>query len=523
MDLGQPLTTYERPFAHAWGARVVLLVLSLFFVVLFALLPAIGPLLALAGLAGIGWFGFKTFVGARVKLTVFENGFRWEGKTVLEGPWSAIKSVNFNQANVLVSGVQVSHNMSLGVTLESGERFDLMTREEQGRRAILHFMDASRPFVEQKLANQQLSGGPLDFGELSLDGEALTHKGRRYPWASLNGYRLDQGHLMVDVNPDAPRMAFKVNIARISNIQSLLERLEQYLPTGDYDRFPLEDSKFSLLRTTAATHDPRYLTRGQRLMVLAAPLALVPLFIVYALISIPFALDHQKAFNQFTAEETQFDEAVAAKLEDMPQFEVPLAEACASADLKLSEEATARIGPQDPKLGFLTAKQQSFVTVIDDHRNTFPPMSLGDAMFELLGDFPSDWGRRAGYMSEKRQKEPFTAAVRVRHLGSPIRKGYGDWTQGTVTLDVSFVGRDGKVRCEGNVTGTYPKDVRTSSSEGDLWEQGVMATAILPVCQRMGPGFCEQAGQFAVLGMPAASAAVAPKAVKVAPPKKRRR
>lgn len=522
MDLGQSLTTYERRFAHAWGARVVLLVLSLFFVVIFGFLPVIGPVLALAGLGAIGYFGFKTFVGSSVKLMVFANGFRWEGKTVLEGPWSAIKNVNFNQANVLVSGVAVSHNVSLAVTLESGERFDLMTREEQGRSAIFLFMEMSRPVVEAKLANQQASGGTLDFGDLSLDGEALTHKGRRYPWATINGYMLDQGHLMVDENREAPRMAFKVNIARISNVTSLLERLDQYLPKGDYARFPLEQSKFSLLRTTAATHDPRYLTRGQRLKVLALPLAVFPLGILYALISIPFAMQHQKAFNAFTADEKKFDDAVATKLKDMPAFEVPLSEACANADLKVpSDEVTAHIGPQNPMAGYLTAKKQSYVTVIEDRQYSFPPIGLGDAMFQLMGDMPWEWGRRANYMNEKLQKEPFTAAIHVRHNGEAIRKGYGDWTRGTLTLDVSFIGRDGKVRCEGSVTSTYPKDVSISVSEGDLWEQSVMASAFLPVCSQLGAGFCEQADQFVTLGMPATSAA-ATMPTKATPKKKRR-
>ena len=129
MDRTPEPISYERRFAHAWGARVVLIVLGLFFVLLFGFLPKVGPVIALLLLGGLGWLGFKTFVGARVKLSVFANGFRWEGASTLEGPWTALQDVRFSQANVLVSGVPVSHNMSLAVQLVSGEKFDLMTQK----------------------------------------------------------------------------------------------------------------------------------------------------------------------------------------------------------------------------------------------------------------------------------------------------------------------------------------------------------------------------------------------------------
>ena len=512
MDLGPELTAYERRFAHAWGARVVLMALGSFFVLLFGFLPKVGPVLALGLLGGLGWLGFKTFVGARVKLVVLQGGFRWEGNGAqLEAPWSALQDVRFSQANVLVSGVPVSHNMSLAVQLVSGEKFELITRETMGRQAIGQFMERSRPYVEAKLAEVQRSGGPLSFGDVTIDGEALVYRGKRFPWGSLNGYRVDQGHLMVDVDRQAPRMAFKVPFHRISNLESMLERLAQHLPQGDYDQFPLDESKFSLLRTTAATHDPRYLSRGQRLMVLASPLVVIPLFIVYALISVPFASKHQEAMNEFFAEEKKLDDAVSARLEAMTPVATPLREACADAKLALlADEVTVRIGPKEPKLGFLKSEKQSFVTVIDASPRMLRPISLSDAMFELLGDPPWEWGRRAGYVAQKRVDEPFTALVRVRSLVAPVREGYSSWKPGQLTLDVGFLGRDGKLRCEGSTTVTYPKDLSSSSSEGDLWEQGVVAGALLEVCDRFGQGYCEQAQQFVTAGaLPAAPSVTA--------------
>lgn len=209
-----------------------------------------------------------TLTLGRQSFTATEQSFRLqtEAGKVVEGPWTLVDSVMAMTVSAKVNGVDVGTWQHLGVTLASGESFQARTRDKAAFAVAQVALAAAAPSITKRVLERIDSGETVGFGEVSLRRDRLVVRGRAYPVSVLAGHRTAHGFWMFDVEPTLPRLAAAVSLDRLPNHFALRAALERLRPGFEYPQSGPD--RGSLMRPSASSHDPRYLSGRARVLLL---------------------------------------------------------------------------------------------------------------------------------------------------------------------------------------------------------------------------------------------------------------
>ncbi len=207
-------------------------------------------------------------------LSVSPSGFRWgrSDGTTFAGPWSRVTSVMTFIADTRVNGIPTGTWQHLGMTFDNGASLLLRTTSREAFPVAELAVRYAMPVLLPKLRAELEAGHEVVFGSVSLSKTTLTVKKRRIPLAEVAGHKTYQGCWMVDVNPALPRLSGTVMLTKLPNYPVLMALLDQVLPGRRY----AEDGPDlgTVLRPSASSHDPRYLSGRGRLMIIGAMLGI---------------------------------------------------------------------------------------------------------------------------------------------------------------------------------------------------------------------------------------------------------
>jgi hypothetical protein len=206
--------------------------------------------------------------------TASDEGFRWQTTQgqVHEGPWTELASVMAMRVTAKVHGVNVARWQHLGLALQSGPSFRVYTRDKAAfDLAEVVLANAARPITQRVLAELD-AGKTLSFGAVTLSPQELEVKGKRWPLAQVAGHRTVHGYWMLDVGDKAaPKLAASVMLKDVPNHFALRAALDQLLPGAEYPEAGPDLG--AVMRPSASSHDPRYLSGRGRLLLLGGSVA----------------------------------------------------------------------------------------------------------------------------------------------------------------------------------------------------------------------------------------------------------
>ena len=122
--------------------------------------------------------------------TVMPDRFQWtkpDGK-VVEGPWSAIRSVRGLQASASLEGViPLGTWQHIGVEFENGESFYFHTTDKAAFAVATLLNQYAFPHIIPKLRAQLQQGGTLSFGQITLSATTIGYKSKSWPLSAFAG------------------------------------------------------------------------------------------------------------------------------------------------------------------------------------------------------------------------------------------------------------------------------------------------------------------------------------------------
>lgn len=244
--------------------------------------------------------------------TASPNGFQWIKRdgSVLEGPWSLVRSVRGLQASASIQGaIPLGTWQHIGVDFENGDGFYFHSRDQEAFAVASLINQYALPHIIPKLFAALRQGQTLTFGPISLSTSTIGYKSQTWPLSDFAGHRTYQGHWMMDIGPKhAPMMKAQIMINQLPNHLALRALLNEICPDSEYtDASP---DLGTMWRPSASSHDPRYPSGRQRLMILGGMLGVGALIGLGALVY--FGLESRQIEQRRAEQKQKIDAAMKA-------------------------------------------------------------------------------------------------------------------------------------------------------------------------------------------------------------------
>lgn len=215
-----------------------------------------------------------TFNWDNQSFTASEQGFRWQaadGK-VHEGPWDRIESVMAMAVTAKVNGIDVGTWQHFGVALEGGGSFRVQTRDKAARAVAELTIAYAAPRITARVLERLEAGATVQFGPVSVSKNHFGVRGKLWPLSELAGHRTAHGYWMVDVGPgQKPHLAAQVMLKDLPSHFALRAALARLVPDHEYpEKGP---DRGTLMRPSASSHDPRYLSGRARVLLMGGAIA----------------------------------------------------------------------------------------------------------------------------------------------------------------------------------------------------------------------------------------------------------
>lgn len=425
--------------------------------------------------------------GARVR--IFAGGFEGTSRFgEISARWEDVAYVNraHQRVDAVVFQKQYSH-VELGTA--SGARFVLDGDDGNAALGARLLAERALPHVEQRLFHQIQQGPGAAFGpdaRLTANGVEVQKGGRfiALPYPRLAGWKVTQGFCLIDEDPARPTLVAQLSLARMTNPDTFLALLDRFAPGKDLDNHPYRVPG-SAWRTSAATHDPRYVSTRTRLMAfVGVPGAILGLFMFFVVTTRVVSCIGGMAGSRWSAEEKSAFEAVVkaqiAAVEAAPPPAKPLSEAC-----ETWNPTSALMAFTAPAAG---------VTGL-------PP---GVVPAYVLPRFAGwDWAGKELPIPDT--KEPKLIVVRLLSGTRVEASGAADVRQHVRVVN----GKSGVVVCEGVVEGRWEAAAGKTAEESTRY--GLVKLALLKMCKDGYYGVCDKVLDYKD-GMPITVATASPSA-----------
>lgn len=287
-----------------------------------------------------GAFGeivYEYMPGADEHLTLCTGGFRGVQRgQEIAARWEDIAFVRRSHVRLIVLGMH-RDNVRAEIHLPDGRAFIVDGHGEAATLAAQTIARLSGPVLAARMMAQLSAPGGVMFGTSLRASQEGLHFRRGSQWKTLRfdeiaGYKVYQGHLLIDENPLSPRLAQQLRLATLQNSDALLMLLSVMAPDKDLDLKPYPAAP-SFFATTAATHDPRYLSMRARGIGCLAFVGLgVVAGIVFLIVNGYYRSKDQAAMAAANARAAQYRAALDVKVKAFATAPVPtgtLREACA--------------------------------------------------------------------------------------------------------------------------------------------------------------------------------------------------
>jgi hypothetical protein len=164
----------------------------------------------------------------------------------------------------------------LGMEFENGESFYFHSKDKDAFVVAQLVNRYAIPQIIPKLSAQLDQGNTLRFGDISLSKESIGYKKKSWPLSAFAGHKTYQGHWMMDIGPaSAPMLKAQIMLSQLPNHAALRSLLNQLRPGSEYPEGGPDLG--TALRPSASSHDPRYPSGRQRLMILGGFLGVAAL------------------------------------------------------------------------------------------------------------------------------------------------------------------------------------------------------------------------------------------------------
>lgn len=252
------------------------------------------------------------FVGwSRQSLTCDRHGLAWTHDGVTQtAAWHEVLAVATLDVTAKLYGFDLARWMHLKIQLPDGSWVHLVSRDQGAFECAELALRHATPHIAQRLATELAAGREVVFGRVGLTRTTLRVGTRAWPLDRVAGYRAFQGYWMLDIGPDAPSLKAKIKLDDFINFEAFRILLEQLRPGLDYGPDP--EDRGTLLRPSASSHDPRYLS-GRGTLALVGGFAVVVLIVVSAILASQ-AADSRAADAQRDAEDAA-EQALFAQVE----------------------------------------------------------------------------------------------------------------------------------------------------------------------------------------------------------------
>jgi hypothetical protein len=249
--------------------------------------------------------------------------------------WWEVVSVKRIDRTDRINGATTSDAVWIHVGLTGGRTFVFCgKRDAPGAVHAAHALfTTAKAFADRHIFAELDAGRPVYFGRDVRASWVGIEVKRGSAWSMLRreeiaGYRVYQATLMIDQDHARPRLFAQLFLGKLDNGETLIELLGRIAPDKDLDRFPYRVPG-SVWRTSAVTHDPRYVSTRTRMMFMVAPLALLAAMLV---LSIPLRIVgsmRQRAQDEAAAAGRAGVARQLAAMADAPVPQRSVGEACA--------------------------------------------------------------------------------------------------------------------------------------------------------------------------------------------------
>lgn len=295
------------------------------------------------------------------QLTLFQGGFRgFQSGQEIAGRWEDVAFVKRSHVRVIVLGME-RDNIRAEIHLHDGRMYLLAGTDEGASLAARYIATLSGPVLAGRMMAQLQAPGGVMFGlNLRATPEGL-HFRKGSGWKTLRfdsiaGYKVFQGHVLIDENPTSPRLAQQIRLAALQNPDAFLMLMSVMAPDKDLDEkpYPFDVSFFA---TSAATHDPRYLSMRARGIGCLAFLGVGVLAGIVALIVNAYYMrQSEQAAEEFRARREAFKAGVDSASKAFATAPVPtgtLREACAGKGVSTSSMLAVVTGAEAGAQGLM--------------------------------------------------------------------------------------------------------------------------------------------------------------------------
>ncbi len=295
------------------------------------------------------------------RLALFQGGFRGlqNGQEIV-ARWEDIAFIKRSHVRVLIVGI-ARDTVRAQIQLTDGRMYVLEGHDEGAILASRHLAALSAPVLTARMMAQLQAPGGATFGAnvRATPGGLHFRKGSKWRtlrFDSIAGYKVFQGHCLIDDNPTSPRLAEQIALASLQNPDAFLLLLSVMAPDKDLDEKPYPFS-VGFFATSAATHDPRYLSmraRGIGCLALVGAGALAGLVVL--IVNAYYSRQYQQAAEDYQARLKKYQTALDSRVKDLAQAPAPTAslrDACAGKGVKTTSLTAVVTGAEAGATGLL--------------------------------------------------------------------------------------------------------------------------------------------------------------------------
>lgn len=204
-----------------------------------------------------------------VRLSLFEGGFRGVARgQEIAARWEEVAFVKRLHQRATVAVVTIV-SVRAEIHLVDGRIFLLEGSDERAALAAQYIGSLSNPHIARRMMTELGAPGGVSFsGDVRATAAGGIEVLRRGKWRSLPfdriaGYKVTQGFCLIDENPPSPRLFDQISLPRLRNPDAFMTLLDIMAPGKDLAEKPYPFTP-GFFDTTAATHDPRYLSMRAR-------------------------------------------------------------------------------------------------------------------------------------------------------------------------------------------------------------------------------------------------------------------
>lgn len=295
------------------------------------------------------------------RLALFRGGFRGlqNGQEIV-ARWEDVAFIKRSHVRVIIVGIE-RDTVRAQVQLMDGRTYVLEGHDDGAILASRHLAALSAPVLTARMMAQLQAPGGAAFGANVRATPEGLHFRKGSKWRTLRfdaiaGYKVFQGSCLIDENPTSPRLAEQIALASLQNPDAFVLLLSVMAPDKDLDEKPYPFS-VGFFATSAATHDPRYLSmraRGIGCLALVGVGALAGL--VALIVNGYYSRQYQQASEDYKARLQKYQTALDSRVKDFAQAPAPTAslrDACAGKGVKTSSVMAVVTGAEAGATGLL--------------------------------------------------------------------------------------------------------------------------------------------------------------------------